>query len=97
MSLNDVAVEPAVHEHRPLDVHLVAHAEQTQVRTQQRLLHGRHHIAVAVDADHGEAHAVMSHTLVDGELARKGTGERKVNVFPVVTDGHNGGKLLNDT
>ena len=75
MSLNDVSVESAIHQHRALHVHLVAHLQQTEVRTVECLLHrgddvGRglkltYNTNCGDDLNPRQADAVMGDTLVD--------------------------------
>ena len=71
MSLNDMPVESSVHQHRTLYVHLVAHLQQTEVRTVERLLHGCHHVLVALNGHNGQTDAVMGDTLVDLQFIDK--------------------------
>ena len=97
VSLHDVAVQSAVHHHRPLHVHLVAHVEQSQVRAVERLLHRRDDVLVAVDADHGEADAVVCHALVDLQFARERALQGEINVFPVFPNSYYGSKFFNNT
>ena len=96
MALHDVAVESAVHQHRPLHVHLVAYAQQTQVRAVQRFLHRRHHVVSTFDAHHRQAHPVVGDALVDAQLVGERASQREIDVFPVVTDGYNRSKFLNN-
>ena len=64
MSLHDMTVQSAVHQHRALYVHTVAHLQLAEVRAVEGLLHRRHGVAVAVDSHHREANAVVRHALV---------------------------------
>ena len=50
-----------------------------------------------VEGDDGETYAVMGDALVNLQLFDKRTGECKVNIFAVVTDVNDGGKLFNDS
>ena len=65
VSLYDVAVQPAVHEHRPFDVHAVSYLKQPEVGPFEGFFHGSHRIGVVLDAYDGEADTVMGNTLVD--------------------------------
>jgi len=97
VSLHDVSVEPAIHQHRALHVHLVAYLEQSQVRALQRLLHGRHGVGAVFYLHNGQADAVMSHALVNAQLVDKRAAQRKIDIVSVFLNGYNGSKLLNNS
>ena len=94
MTLYDMTVQSAVHQHRALYVHLVAYLKQTEVSTIQRLLHGGHYILVALDAHHRQTNAVMGHALVDLQLIDKRAGQREIYILPVFLDRYNGSKPI---
>ena len=97
MPLHDVPVEPPVHQHRALHVHLVAHAKPAQVRALQRFLHRRHRVGVARNVHHRQADTVVSHALVDGKLTYKRTTQREIYILLVVLDAHDRRKFFNNT
>ena len=86
MSLHDVTVQPAVHQHRAFHVHAVAYLEQSQVRALQRLLHCRDGIGVVDETNHRQAYAVVGYALVYFQLVDKRTGEREIYVLAVLPD-----------
>ena len=84
-----MSVEPSVHQHRTLHVDLIAHLEQAEVGTVERLLHGRDGIMVAVDVDHGEAYAVVTDALINLQLVSKWTGKGEVYILTISLDSNN--------
>ncbi len=88
VALHDVPVQAAVHLHGALHVDLIAHAKQAEVAAFERLAHGGDGIGVSFFAHHGEADAVVSHTLVDAEFLGKRATEGEVDVVLVVFDSH---------
>ena len=95
MSLHYMSVEPSVHDHRPLHVHLVARLEQSEVTSVEGFLHGGHHIFVAFNLHYGEAYAVVGYALVYLQLAYKRACEREVDIVSVVRHGSDGCKFFN--
>ena len=80
VALHDVSVEAAVHEHAALEIHLVAYLQRPQVGAVESLLYGGHGVAVAVDVDHGEAHAVVGDALVYFQFVGKRTFKREMQI-----------------
>jgi hypothetical protein len=83
-----VAVKAAVHDHRAFHIHFVAHAKQADVRSVERLAHGRNRIGVALQAHHRQAHTVVGDALINLQLARKGALQGEVYVVEFVLDTH---------
>ena len=77
VSLYDMTIQTAVHHHRTLYVHLVAHLEQTQITAVQGFLHGGNGIGAVFYFHYGEADAVVRHALVYSEFINKRTFQRK--------------------
>ena len=71
VSLNDMSVETSIHQHRPLDVHLIADLQQSEVRTIQSFLHSSDGIGTVFYTYYGEAYTVMSYALVNAQLVDK--------------------------
>ena len=71
VSLNDMPVEAAVHHHRALHVHLVARLQHTEITAIERLFHRGHCIYSVFNLHHSQAHAVVSHALVNLQLVGK--------------------------
>ena len=66
MSLHNVTIQAAVHEHTALHINLVAHFEQTQITTVKCFLYGSYSVgAVTRQLNHCEAHTIVRHTLVN--------------------------------
>ena len=64
MSLNDMAIQPAVHHHTTLHIHFISHLQQAKIGTVQRFLHGRHGIGIICQTDYRQANTIVRHTLV---------------------------------
>lgn len=71
MSLYDMSVQSAVHLHAAFEIDFVADFQQPEVAALQSLFDGSNRISVAVDADNGEANAVVSYALVDFQFIGK--------------------------
>ena len=97
VALHDVAVQAAVHLHRPLHVHLVAHVEQAEVRAFERLLHCGHDVVAVGDAYHRQAYAVVGHALVNLQFVGERAVQGEVYILLVFLDGNNGCKLFDDS
>ena len=97
MSLYDMTIQTAVHHHRTLYVHLVAYLEQTQITAVQGFLHGGNGIGTVLDFHHGEADAVVRHTLVDAEFINERALQRKVDVLLIMSDSYDGSHFFYDS
>ena len=97
MALNDVTVQAAVHHHRTLYVHLVAHLEQSQIAAVEGFLHGCNGIGAVFDFHHGEADAIVRHALVDAEFIYERTFQGKVDVLLILLNRHNCGHFFYDS
>ena len=97
VSLHDVAVEPAVHEHGSLHVDLVAHLQQAEVGAVEGFLHGSDDVVRALDGNDGEAHTIVGDTLVNLQFVDKGACERKIDIPAVFPDGYDGSKFFDDS
>ena len=95
MPLHDVAVEPAVHHHRPFHIHHVAHFEQSEVAAVEGFLHCRNGVVFAVELHHSQAYAVVGNALVDFQLRGKRAGESQVDVFTIFIYVRHAGHLFN--
>ena len=71
MTLDNVPVEPAVHQHRALYIHFVANLQQPEVRAVEGLLHGGDGISAILDGNDGEAHAIMGDALINLQFVDK--------------------------
>ncbi len=87
VSLHDMAVKSAVHQHRALHVHFVAHLEQSEVAALQSLAHSGDGICVAFEAHDCQANAVVGDALVDAKFLNEGTGEGQMYIILFMLDG----------
>jgi len=94
MTLHDMPVQPAIHQHRAFHVDLIAHFKQSQIRAFQRLLHRCHGIGAVFYTHYGQAHAIVSHTLVYSQLVDKRTLQCEIDVISIFLDSYNGSKLF---
>ena len=97
VSLHDVPVQASVHQHRALHVHFVAHPEQPEVAALQCLAHGGYGVGVVLEADNGQADAIVSNALVDAQLLDEGAGKGQVDVVLLVLYGNHACHAFNDT
>ena len=74
MPLHNVSVQPAVHEHGALHVHLVTHLKQAEIGAVERLSHGGYGIVVALNPHYSQTHSVVRHALVNGQFVHEGAG-----------------------
>ena len=74
MALNDMAVEPAVHNQASFEVDEVAGLPLAKVAFFEGFFDGRYAVEVVFLFFHGEADAVMGDTLIDFEFAGDGGG-----------------------
>ena len=91
MTLNDVAVEPSVHHHGTLHIHLVTHLEKPQITALESLAHSGYSVGIVNNAYNSEAHAVMRHALVYLQLPDKGASEGEMKVVEFLFYGHHAG------
>ena len=89
MALHDVSVQPAVHHHAALHVHLVAHAELSQVAAVQRFLHRRYRISTVLYFYYREAHTIVRHTLIYLQFVYKRTLHGEVDILQLMLYGNN--------
>ena len=104
MSLNNVSVQAAVHQHGTFHVHLVAHLEQAEVAAFQRLTHGCDGVGRdpptpfrGRKTHDSEANAIVSNALVDAQLLYKWAGQGQVDVVLLVFYGNNACHTFYDT
>jgi len=64
MPLNDMTVKASVHLHRTLYVYLVAHFQQTEIATLERLLHCRDSVCAVGYAHHRQSYSAVGHALI---------------------------------
>ena len=88
MSLNNVAVQAAVHQHRTLDVDAISRFQQAKIGAIERFFHCRYRVGVAIKAHNRKANAVVSDALVDLKFVGKRAFQRKVDVFFIFPDGY---------
>ena len=95
MTLHDVSVKAAVHEHTALHVHLIAYFEQPEVAAVERLLNGGDSVgAVAWEFHHCEAHTVVRYALIYFQLIHKAALERDVEITFFFLECHHAGSLF---
>ena len=92
-----MTIQTAVHHHRTLYVHLVAHLEQTQITAVQGFLHGGNGIGAVFYFHYGEADAVVRHALVDAEFINERALQRKVDVLLIMSDSYDGSHFFYDS
>ena len=85
--LHNMPIKAAVHQHRALHIHLVAHLEQSEVAALQSLAHSGDGICVAFDAHDCQANAVVGDTLVDAKFLHEGTGQSQMDVVLFMFNG----------
>lgn len=73
MSLYDVAVQTAVHEHGTFYIDFISNIKMAYITAFQRLAHGGYGIGAVLPADNGQTHAVVCHALVYTQFLNKGT------------------------
>ena len=72
MPLDDMAVQPAVHQHGTLHINFIAHGKKADIRTLQSLAHGGDGVGAVLKAHHCEAYSVVRHALVNTQLLYEG-------------------------
>ena len=82
--LHDMPIKAAVHQHRALHIHLVAHLEQSEVAALQSLAHSGDGICVAFEAHNCQANAVVGDALVDAKFLYEGAGQGEMHVVLLV-------------
>ena len=92
-----MTIQTAVHHHRTLYVHLVAHLEQTQIAAVQGFFHGGNGIRAIFYFHHGEAHTIVRHALVDAEFIYERTFQGKVDVLLIMSDSYDGSHFFYDS
>ena len=81
MSLHDMSVQPAVHQHAPFYVHFIAFFQQPDIRAFDGFFHGGNGVRIVFDVNHGEAHTVVRHALVYFQFIYKRTRQGQMQVF----------------
>ena len=72
VSLHDMSVKAAIHQHRAFHIHLIAHFQEAEVAALQCLSHSGDSIGVTLKAYYGEADTVVGYALVDAQLLDEG-------------------------
>ena len=97
MSLYDMAVQPAVHQHRALNIDLVVYLEKSKVGAVKCFFHCSNGIGSVFYLDHSKAYTVVGDTLVDAQFIDKRAAQNKINIVSVFMNSYNGSKFLNNT
>ena len=92
--LHDMSVQPSVHQHATLQVHLIPYFQTTQIRAFQRLLDSGHRIGIVRHAHYRQAHAVMRHALIYFQLIHERAPHRQVEISFIRLKGHHLGRFL---
>lgn len=97
MPLDDVPVQAPVHHHGALEVDQVAGLQGSEVGARDGLGNSHHVVGrgSGVDGDHGEAHAIVSDRLVDGQFGGKGAAQAQAHIARFGDYRHDGGGLFN--
>ena len=85
--LHDMPIKAAVHQHRALHIHFVAHLEQSEVAALQSLAHSGYGICVAFDVHNCQANAVVGDALVDAKFLYEGAGQSQMDVVLFMFNG----------
>ena len=72
MSLNNMAIEPAIHDHTAFQVYQVAFLPVSDVAFLQRFGNGGNLVAAVLQGFYREAHAVMGNALVNFQFVGEG-------------------------
>ena len=90
VTLHDVAVQAAVHQHTALHVHAVANVQVSEVGALQCLAHGGNGIGVVRPTDDGQADTVVGDALIDLQFIHEGATQRQVQVALVLFQRNDG-------
>ena len=83
VSLHDMSIQSAIHHHAALYIHLIAHFQQTKIRTVQRFFHGSYRIRIISQTHYRQAYSVVRNTLINLQLIYKRTLKCKVYILLV--------------
>jgi hypothetical protein len=97
MSLNNVAIQSAIHEHAALQIDLCAYLPRTQIRFLKRFLNGGNGIVRSFDLHDRQAASVVGNTLIDLQFMRERGFDRKMLVCTFGLNGFNNPNLFNDS
>ena len=97
VSLYDVAIQTAIHQHATLQIHLVAHLQLSQVRTIQRLLHSRNRIGICCLTYHRQANAIVRHALINLQLIHERATHRQMQITLIRLQCHHLSGLFHDS
>ena len=88
MSLHNMTVQPPVHHHAAFQIHERARFQKSQVGTFQGFAHSRCSECISIFTDHGQANAIVGHTLVYFQFIDKRTFHRDMNIVLIMLDRH---------
>ena len=97
MSLHDMAIQTSVHQHAPFQIHQGSRFQQAKVGTFECLTHRCRRKGIALFPHHGEANAIVCHTLVDLQLIHEGAFHRNVDIILFMFNGDYFRRFFNDS
>jgi hypothetical protein len=98
VALDNVAVEPSVHNHAALHIHLIADFQFAEIAALESFLHSSDSVrAIAWELDNSETNAIVRNTLVDFQLVSEAAPQSNVQITAIVLQGHNSSRFLNNS